>query len=62
MHMEAIAMREGQTVCFDSSSACFTWKAGKLIYLNSKNAPVFTIDDEGNVWFAGRVTQGGVRP
>lgn len=53
--MTAIALRSGQTACFDGLAHCVSWKDGHLVYMNGKGIPVFTIDEEGNATFRGRV-------
>ncbi|UMY17553.1 hypothetical protein MMB17_23555 [Methylobacterium organophilum] len=59
--MTAVALKSGQTACFDGRSHCITWRDGKLIYLNARGTPVFTIDEDGNASFAGKVRENSAR-
>ncbi|ACL58671.1 hypothetical protein [Methylobacterium nodulans] len=55
--MTAVALRPGQTACFDGRNRCITWKDGRLIYMNGQGVPVFSVDEDGNASFRGRVRQ-----
>ena len=52
----AVRMRKKQSICFDVFSSCFSFADGKLAYKNSRGVTIFTLDEDGNAFFAGRVT------
>ena len=52
----AIRMRTKQSICFDVFSSCLSFADGKLAYKNAQGVTVFTLDEDGNAFFAGRVS------
>ncbi|MFG5121486.1 hypothetical protein [Methylorubrum sp. POS3] len=59
--LKAIVMKEGQSVCFSGLSNCVSMVNNKLSYRNKAGSVIFSIDEDGNAFFAGRVNQGALR-
>lgn len=55
--LHAIVMRPGQTACFNGVTNCVSWRDGKLVYLDGQGRALFSVDDQGNTTFRGRVTE-----
>ena len=55
--LRAVAMKEGQSVCFGAQADCLLFRDGRLLFRNKAGKVVFALSENGDVAVAGRLTQ-----
>ena len=55
--LRAVAMKEGQSICFDGLADCLLLRDGRLLFKNKGGRVVFALGENGDLAVAGRITQ-----